>query len=72
VCKGIREESRAAFDKTIEPAGNTAETAYLTRRRDQLGNTRVLVKELAKFDLELARGASCVGAGRSVHVDQAS
>jgi len=32
-----REESRAAYDKAIELAGNTAETAYLTRRRDQLG-----------------------------------
>jgi RNA polymerase sigma-70 factor (ECF subfamily) len=30
-------ESRAAYGKAIELAGNTAETAYLTRRRDQLG-----------------------------------
>ena len=29
--------SRAAYDKAIELAGNTAEAAYLTRRRDQLG-----------------------------------
>ena len=29
--------SRAAYDKAIELAGNTAEIAYLTRRRDQLG-----------------------------------
>jgi RNA polymerase sigma-70 factor, ECF subfamily len=29
-------EARAAYDKAIELAGNTAETAYLTRRRDQL------------------------------------
>lgn len=29
-------ESRAAYDSAIELAGNTAETAYLTRRRDQL------------------------------------
>jgi RNA polymerase sigma-70 factor, ECF subfamily len=29
-------ESRAAYDKAIELAGNAAETAYLTRRRDQL------------------------------------
>jgi RNA polymerase sigma-70 factor (ECF subfamily) len=28
--------SRAAYDRAIELAGNTAETAYLTRRRDQL------------------------------------
>ncbi|EOD70232.1 RNA polymerase sigma factor [Amycolatopsis vancoresmycina] len=30
-------ESRAAYDRAIELAGNTAETAALTRRRDQLG-----------------------------------
>ncbi|WP_372664260.1 RNA polymerase sigma factor [Amycolatopsis kentuckyensis] len=29
-------EARAAYDKAIELAGNTAETASLTRRRDQL------------------------------------
>jgi RNA polymerase sigma-70 factor (ECF subfamily) len=29
--------ARAAYDKAIELAGNTAEIAYLTRRRDQLG-----------------------------------
>jgi RNA polymerase sigma-70 factor (ECF subfamily) len=29
-------QSRAAYDVAIELAGNTAETAYLTRRRDQL------------------------------------
>ncbi|WP_323747927.1 RNA polymerase sigma factor [Catenulispora rubra] len=29
-------ESRAAYDRAIELAGNTAETAYLVRRRDQL------------------------------------
>ena len=34
---GRRQESRVAYDKAIELAGNTAETAYLTRRRDQLG-----------------------------------
>jgi RNA polymerase sigma-70 factor, ECF subfamily len=33
---GRNEESRAAYDKTIELAGNTAETAALTRRRNQL------------------------------------
>ncbi|MEV5752705.1 DUF6596 domain-containing protein [Actinoallomurus sp. NPDC052308] len=33
---GRGHESRAAYDKAIELAGNTAETAYLTRRRDQL------------------------------------
>jgi RNA polymerase sigma-70 factor (ECF subfamily) len=30
-------QSRTAYDRAIELAGNTAETAYLTRRRDQLG-----------------------------------
>jgi RNA polymerase sigma-70 factor (ECF subfamily) len=33
---GCSQKSRAAYDKAIELAGNTAETAYLTRRRDQL------------------------------------
>ena len=34
---GCSQQSRAAYDQAIELAGNTAETAYLTRRRDQLG-----------------------------------
>lgn len=34
---GRGQQSRAAYDKAIELAGNTAEIAYLTRRRDQLG-----------------------------------
>jgi RNA polymerase sigma-70 factor, ECF subfamily len=34
---GRSQTSRAAYGKAIELAGNTAETAYLTRRRDQLG-----------------------------------
>jgi RNA polymerase sigma-70 factor, ECF subfamily len=34
---GCTQKARAAYDKAIELAGNTAETAYLTRRRDQLG-----------------------------------
>ncbi|HVK26408.1 MAG TPA: DUF6596 domain-containing protein [Actinokineospora sp.] len=34
---GRGHESRAAYDRAIELAGNTAETAHLTRRRDQLG-----------------------------------
>jgi RNA polymerase sigma-70 factor (ECF subfamily) len=33
---GRSQQSRQAYDKAIELAGNTAETAYLTRRRDQL------------------------------------
>jgi len=33
---GRAEEARAAYDRAIELAGNTAETAYLTRRRDEL------------------------------------
>jgi RNA polymerase sigma-70 factor, ECF subfamily len=32
-----RPRGRPAYGKAIELAGNTAETAYLTRRRDQLG-----------------------------------
>jgi len=34
---GRSQHSRAAYDKAIGLAGNTAETASLTRRRDQLG-----------------------------------
>jgi RNA polymerase sigma-70 factor (ECF subfamily) len=34
---GCSQKSRAAYDKAIELAGNTAETAFLTRRREQLG-----------------------------------
>ena len=34
---GSNQRSRAAYDRAIELAGNVAETAYLTRRRDQLG-----------------------------------
>jgi RNA polymerase sigma-70 factor, ECF subfamily len=34
---GRSEESRVAYDRAIALAGNTAETAYLTRRRDELG-----------------------------------
>jgi len=34
---GRNDKARAAYDRAIELAGNTAETAYLTRRRDQLG-----------------------------------
>ncbi|MCW3819987.1 RNA polymerase sigma factor [Micromonospora sp. DR5-3] len=33
---GRSQQARAAYDKAIDLAGNTAETAYLTRRRDQL------------------------------------
>jgi len=33
---GHSQQSRAAYDRAIELAGNTAETAALTRRRDQL------------------------------------
>jgi RNA polymerase sigma-70 factor, ECF subfamily len=32
---GRGRDSRAAYDKAIELATNTAEIAYLTRRRDQ-------------------------------------
>jgi len=34
---GRSQQSRTAYSKAIELAGNTAEIAYLTRRRDQLG-----------------------------------
>ncbi len=34
---GRSEKSHAAYDKAIELTGNTGETAYLRRRRDQLG-----------------------------------
>jgi RNA polymerase sigma-70 factor (ECF subfamily) len=34
---GSTQKSRAAYDKAIELAGNSAETAALKRRRDQLG-----------------------------------
>ena len=34
---GRNQKSREAYDQAIELAGNTAEIAYLTRRRDQLG-----------------------------------
>ena len=34
---GRSAESRAAYDRAIELSRNTAESAYLTRRRDQLG-----------------------------------
>ena len=33
---GRSRQSRAAYDRALELAGNVAETAYLTRRRDQL------------------------------------
>jgi RNA polymerase sigma-70 factor, ECF subfamily len=36
-CAGWAAVRSHARDKAIELAGNTAETAYLTRRRDQLG-----------------------------------
>ena len=29
-------EAQLVYDKAVQLAGNTAETAYLTRRRDQL------------------------------------
>jgi RNA polymerase sigma-70 factor, ECF subfamily len=34
---GRSQDSRAAYDRAIELAGNSAEVAFLTRRRDQLG-----------------------------------
>ena len=35
---GRSEQSREAYDRAIGLAGNTAETAYLIRRRDQLAS----------------------------------
>jgi RNA polymerase sigma-70 factor (ECF subfamily) len=37
---GRSHASRDAYDRAIDLAGNTAEVAYLTRRRDQLGQGR--------------------------------
>jgi RNA polymerase sigma-70 factor (ECF subfamily) len=34
---GRNREAQTAYDRAIELAGNSAESAYLTRRRDQLG-----------------------------------
>ena len=34
---GRSQKSRTAYDKAIELTSNTAQTVYLTRRRDQLG-----------------------------------
>jgi len=34
---GSNQNARAAYDRAIELAGNSAETAYLKRRRDELG-----------------------------------
>jgi RNA polymerase sigma-70 factor (ECF subfamily) len=45
---GRSEESRAAYDRAIALAGNTAETAYLIRRRDQLGIERTTTKQTRK------------------------
>jgi RNA polymerase sigma-70 factor, ECF subfamily len=41
---GLRQESRAAYERAIELAANTAELAYLTRRRDQLVSPQYLEK----------------------------
>jgi RNA polymerase sigma-70 factor (ECF subfamily) len=35
---GRSAEARAAYDRAIELSGNSAEMAYLTRRRDQLAS----------------------------------
>ena len=64
---GCSQKSRAAYDKAIELAGNTAETAYLTRRRDQLGSfsrdqprRRLRVRECHATP---ARGSFVIGGG---------
>ncbi|SCG55835.1 RNA polymerase, sigma subunit, ECF family [Micromonospora humi] len=38
-------DARVAYDRAIDLAGNAAERAYLTRRRDQLGPARVPVPD---------------------------
>jgi RNA polymerase sigma-70 factor, ECF subfamily len=43
---GRSQQARAAYDRAIELAGNTAETAYLTRRRDQLGSGSAIKEQL--------------------------
>ena len=40
---GRSDASRVAYDRAVELSGNTAEIAYLTRRRNQLGATDVPV-----------------------------
>ena len=37
---GRSHESSGTYDRAIDLAGNTAEVAYLTRRRNQLGQRR--------------------------------
>ncbi|SDO68816.1 RNA polymerase, sigma subunit, ECF family [Nakamurella panacisegetis] len=37
---GRGQDARAAYDRAIDLAGNTAEVAYLNRRRDELGGVR--------------------------------
>jgi RNA polymerase sigma-70 factor (ECF subfamily) len=44
---GRTAESRAAYDRALALAGNTAETAYLSRRRDQLVDPPALEKWLS-------------------------
>jgi hypothetical protein len=50
-------ESLAAYDKAIDLTGNTAETAYLTRRRDQL-------RQRPRIPIETPRAAAA-GPGRA-------
>jgi RNA polymerase sigma-70 factor (ECF subfamily) len=53
---GCSQQSRAAYDKAIELAGNTAETAYLTRRRDQLGSARPNPTSLLRTGIRTSAG----------------
>jgi RNA polymerase sigma-70 factor, ECF subfamily len=43
---GHSQQARAAYDRAIELAGNTAETTYLRRRRDQLGSGSAIKEQL--------------------------
>jgi RNA polymerase sigma-70 factor, ECF subfamily len=63
---GRSHESRAAYDKAIELAGNTAEIAYLTRRRDQLGRVSGARTESSPRPRSPpAAGSPAAAAGRS-------
>ena len=53
---GCIQQSRAAYDKAIELAGNSAETAYLTRRRDPLRQARLHWSRLIGVDDGVTQG----------------
>ena len=53
---GRSADARAAYEKAIELAGNTAEVAYLTRRRDQLARLTASSDKVRKRLGELEPG----------------